>query len=290
MAKATAKKPARNIVATAAKMAAGALTGAAFGTIMVREIEEKAKQEVKAQISLKDRLRTLCSLDPKGHAEFRATLEKRVEQMNDAAKGLNQSLAQYREGNAEAASIYVMLSMWKSLSLATAAGYQPNFDQPWSTITQMATAYKNSTGKAVEQVNKLSEERSKLVADTAMDAQKKAQKLVELDKKLDTARHDAAKKPDYTTRVGGEGRPAMSLIDKVFKVIDGQPLQELEKLAAWMTEYVAKQQAAAKASTSGRVKTANQQAAADPAFKAPAKTEERATANSGKASKRKARA
>lgn len=206
--------------------------GAGIAVVFIRETEAYAKKvadvEVKGERTMKDRLRDLIPLSLDDHIGFRNGLQQRVDAIGKEADDFKLSVSDYRKSNKVANVVYVTLSMWKKLSSAIAAGWKPDFDKPWSEISQSATAA-NDAQAARQAQAKVAEEIAKVEADVKLAPEVKAAKVTILKAQM-------AETP--VRNKGGRPPVVKTLIDKLAELVKDQPLQEVEAAFVWFSAYL----------------------------------------------------
>lgn len=113
--------------------------GFALGTVLVKNAIAAAEQEVKTAESMKATLQRLQVLARPEHLAFREVLEAKLTQTREEAEVLGYSLTAYRAMSPVVNSVSVTVSMWLKMSKALECGFVPEYDQPWSYLSQKAT-------------------------------------------------------------------------------------------------------------------------------------------------------
>lgn len=211
----------------ASAKAAKGANGHALALVFVKAAEEQADYEEKQKESNRDKLRKVHALDRDSHIEFRRVLEDRIQVLRDMAQALDVSMAQLRAQDSKANSIVTTVSMWQKMSRACEAGFSPDYEHSWQLISSNATA--------------------------ALEA-KASPGLADNGDAPTTAAPTAKKK----------GRKELTVQEKVDKLVKDWPLQSLEQAMLHLQKLI---NSKTQRGGSGRVKTANQQAAAKPDFK-----------------------
>lgn len=130
----------------AAKGAHGAATAAVF----IKAADDSARNAIKAQTTMKERLLSLVPFTKEDHMEFRAALEAQKTAYKAAADAKKISVQDYFKSGDEgriAAIVQTTVSMWQKMSLAVQAGWKPDTSKVWAELSKEATNYKASTGQ-----------------------------------------------------------------------------------------------------------------------------------------------
>jgi hypothetical protein len=232
--------------------------GAGLALVFIKDAEDRAGQELKAELSMKDRIKELMPLTQADHQEFRAALEARRDLIKAEADKAKITMTAYLQADTVARSLNVTLSLWLKMSRAIETGWQPNLEKAWGEISKSATDALDAQARAAEQASK-AEEAKKLAAEAeTLKAAGKTAEAAVADAKRAVIEAEMKAEPERAgptqhQSAAGRGRPAKPLWDSVLELVKDRPIQDVEKLVVQLQEYIkAKTERTVKATPSNR--------------------------------------
>ena len=110
--------------------------GMRLALAFIKDAETSAREQVKTNESMKDRLKKLSKLAVEEHNVFCAHMNEKREQIKADGQnaGYKDLKTYFNEGGKDgqvAASVQVTISLWMKMSVACAGGWQPDGKKPW---------------------------------------------------------------------------------------------------------------------------------------------------------------
>jgi hypothetical protein len=216
-----------------AKGAAGAY-GAGLALVFIKEAEESAQAELRAEVSYKDRLRELEKCAREDHLEFRKGLDERRDLIGKEAAKVKLGVAKYLEANTVDRTIYNRLSMWDRMSRACEAGYRPNYDKSWAEIS-LGASDKLKAQAAAEAQAKINERIKAIESDESKPAEVKQAEITILRHQMPVE----SASPTARKSARGRKRQEKPLWDSVLELIKDRPIHDVEKLTQQLLFFIA---------------------------------------------------
>lgn len=256
--------------------------GSGYAALLIKYLSEKADQQVKIQISLKDKLKGMMDFSEDDFAAYFEETRKYRDAIKADADKAKLTVTKFRQAAPGIDYVYVSLSEFDRMARALKTGWKPDFDKAWAEIKASATERLDATGRQ-EQAEQVRKELSTVLADPKMDATvRQAHKTILENKLVELATLKPAKKPGQggttTTKTGFQ--QACEMLDKL-------PMQELELVQAWLAEKIeAYNKMKPAVSTTANPDPVETRATAPKKAAVPSTREEHATAEGSKRSRK----
>ena len=199
--------------------------GMRLALAFIKDAETSAREQVKTNESMKDRLKKLSKLAVDEHNVFCAHMNEKREQIKADAEnaGYKDLKTYFNEGGKDgqvAASVQVTISLWMKMSVACAGGWQPDVKKPWPVLSKEATEYKQAKAAAGTQKPESDSERK------AREAREQAGMV----KRIITSAKNVGIIDAEGTGITDKGRSALP--DVVAGIVQFASVEELDEIIA----------------------------------------------------------